>query len=91
VVKRGEFEVKCEVAVEGTFFMNKFLLGFTSALLENTLFNILVYGFLVKNFLVDEVIGCYPNAAVTDDGNGCSGSSCMQRSAPDVVDIVAID
>jgi hypothetical protein len=52
---KGELVVRCELAVDGIFFMNRFLFGFTSDLLENTLFNILVYGFLVRNFLVDEV------------------------------------
>lgn len=51
----------CELAVEGAFFTNKFLLGFTSDLLEKTRFKILIYGLRVKNFFVDDVYGTYPS------------------------------
>jgi hypothetical protein len=51
-----------EFAVIGAFLTNTILFGFTSALLENTLFKIFVYGLRVKNFFVDDVEGIEPNA-----------------------------
>lgn len=71
----------------GTFLRKTFLLGFTSALLENTRFKIFVCGLRVKNFFVEEVAGIDPSA-----GNSSRiGSSYTSRDAADEIDVMDYD